>query len=458
MAGDAVYRRKYFFSKIIAFQSLSAKISFDQNLTILPNYSNFISFLQVGAYHACWGYGTGAAGTAWHFIPVAVFDLKGPFNGQNQIFYAGQEVLPSNVFTGHLLEDDDEIIFISQHSTCGTEVGHADIAQTKRLPSDSASAARTNGVFKVKDCSTTGCTIDVTRLDTPFGGYWKICYCVKSAGCDGTAAKYPIEAGQLNVKGPNMNQLRDCISYRDCSWSEILGSGRTTDWRFAFAELADLCGNEATDATTTGTTILQKFDPAGGPIHPWLYADPIAINSDYTVSIASQRLKIGGEFKICVCTQLPCDSSWDFAAHAGTVEIVGPLTQVTECILGENCITTLIGFGLKDTNRILISDHTQAECFGNAQVPTNIDQHLTNPSEGFQNWQLSASGGFCVNYVFGILNFQSLISIRKFLKIQMTDLKILFFPKPSPPVPTPGLKIPERPSPSFSRLLTRPRR
>jgi hypothetical protein len=188
-----------------------------------------------------------------------------------------------------------------------------DIAQGAIL--STASYTQTSTSIYSSSFITSQTTYALAVVDLPKGGLWRICYCATytAAGpeCD-TDDEFTIEAGQLTVRGPYVDQTFSCTAGFACNVGPVLGQSLGVSDFASFLAYPGTCITGDKDASTEIAQGVYKPSSAGSPI-----------------ALAGADLPKGGLWTMCYCSGFtaagaPCDEAAEFTVKAGTLTVTGP--------------------------------------------------------------------------------------------------------------------------------------
>jgi hypothetical protein len=299
-----------------------------------------------GQYSLCWcsvyagtDYGHNCASGQYFRTEMGILKLIGPATGQGKTCITGEACIIDN-FGGYLLEDGDRIMI---SGSC------------MPLLSAFTPGFHDNSIFVA---SGGGSIYSNTNPITANGGIYSMCWCGFGSVCN-TPANFQVDAGNLTVVGPILDQEKTCIASQVCSITNYQGTALSTNDRIL---ILDTCG--------TNTNLQHMPNNAlSTELH----------NFGHFVSWGPFKSKAaGGTYRLCWCSALSsCNGGGvDFIVDSGTLHHIGPYHfQQQFCRPGLLCtFEDFTGYGLQDGDRMM----ALATCGSGSGVPGFPNNALSN--------------------------------------------------------------------------------
>ncbi|CAE8585944.1 unnamed protein product, partial [Polarella glacialis] len=266
-----------------------------------------------GEYSLCWCSASAPNCTSGlHFrTEMGIVRVTGPALGQKKDCTAGQSCAIQQ-FGGYELQNGDRIMI---SDSC--------------LPSLSAFVPGfgDNGIF----IGTNGGSFFSQKATlTASGGVYSLCWCPLGSPCQ-SPENFQVNAGNLTVIGPYLDQQKTCLSSQVCHFDDYLGQSLKTTDRVM---LLDTCGTKFKLARLPNDALSTIHDNFGSSVS-W---GPVRATS------------AGGTYRMCWCaSSSTCSSPKDFIVDSGTLHHRGPkLYQLQECYPGVTCtFDNFLGYGLQ---------------------------------------------------------------------------------------------------------------
>ena len=241
---------------------------------------------------------------------MGTFRLIGPDQEQNQNCTAQKDCL-LGPFSGQSLSSYDHVALLGFDKTCGVD--------------DRDSTVASNAAQSL----TSSLTMLLSANHLPYGGIWRLCFCVaKFGGCD-DASDFLSDAGLLFIAGPNdLHQDQACYAGLACTLGPFSGHGLTADDQVA------VTSSGCNPAALAGSNISQ-------------------VNQYGQVALSAAQIPEGSVWVLCYCTAAQGCTTSDFS-EVGQLAVRGPspLTQDMQCQVAEDCAQDFSGYWLSPGDRI----------------------------------------------------------------------------------------------------------
>ncbi|CAJ1351240.1 unnamed protein product, partial [Effrenium voratum] len=280
------------------------------------------------SYRLCWCAAQSPCGPENFVLDIGRLQMMGPKLQQSRTCTSGQRCSFEQL-EGHLKTSD----LIAVLDTCGTPLLPLRLPEVGRLLTYAGHESWGS-----------------ISLSAP-GGRYRLCWCATSLTPCNTTDHFKVDAGELLVLGPSLQQERTCIGGQSCALdltSELLPD-------FAVMVL-DTCGVEPLE-----------------PLEPWYVASSGA---------ARDLVAPAGQYRLCWCAFIDaCTVTGDFRTDFGTLTVLGPvpLEQSSTCVSGRACSVGMGGLGLVPGDQVVVL----ATCSELMPVSGFLSPATVHAAEGF---------------------------------------------------------------------------